>query len=79
MLETGERFIALHNQNDSNEAVLAIDFSHDLIVNNHLWDATSILVYDNSVECNLISDIKLSKSSVTLIVEGLKPEVRSRY
>ena len=79
VLETGERFIALHNQNESSETILAIDFAHDLIVNNHLWDDTSILTYDNSVECNMISDIKLTKSSVTLIVAGFKPEVRSRY
>lgn len=50
------------------------------MIDTSMWNENSVLIYDNSVECNPIIDVKMTTSSVTLIVGDIcKDIVRARY
>ena len=71
-LESGQQFVAFHNQTEGNPIKIA-----DLLT--CPFKGYEILVYDNSVECNLITDIKIQKNKVVLGVDIFNNVVRSGY
>ena len=78
-LENGITFVAVHNLSEEKN-LLVTDFIKQLMVDTSMWNENSVLIYDNSVECNPILDVKMTTSSVTLIVDDIcKDIVRARY
>lgn len=78
-LQDGTSCVAVHNQLETS-TLLVVDFIKCLMTNNNLWNETSVMVYDNSVECNPIIDIQMTASSVTFVVGDLfKDIVRMHY
>lgn len=61
-LESGTHFVAFHNQSDSNPISVT-----DLL--SYPFTGNELLIYNNSVECNLITGIKIEKNSVILAVD----------
>lgn len=71
-LESGQQFVAFHNQTEGKPIKIA-----DLLT--CPFKGYEILVYDNSVECNLITDIKIQGNKVVLFVDIFNNVVRSGY